>query len=389
MSRYEDEVPAYLTIRVTPQHSPIAAFADEEAWRARSTFPDLQGVGVGEFFWARERDMGGWELSEHGAPLPQQARDSLGSHFRKSAKEARDRGEEKAADAWAAAARRMDRKALDDISVRGENFRIVRATHFVRSGPNGPEPPRPSDPDPAEPGEADQLASPTKGFVVDPYQGTGLSHGLLKLDLIHFQGRLPGAPDEIAADAREAALRYPGGVLLPPVFIISERVNGCWGVHAPGSSHSTPQGARDYLSDWLRIFAPVMLGLTEEQRAVYARAADDLDARRRNALSVDGHRFRVTRVDRLMRIGPDGPERPRPSDFDPDPPIEVQARRLKAEEARAGDAGTDEPTDPTARAKYEELRALFEADEARRAALKAQKRIPRPTPPPTPDDTPD
>jgi hypothetical protein len=381
MSRYEDEVPAYLTIRVTPQDGPIAAFADEEAWRARSTFPDLQGVGIGEFFWARERDTGGWELSEHGAPLPQQARDSLGSHFRRSAKEARDRGEEKAAEMWTAAARRMDREVINDIGVRGENFRIVRATHFVRSGPNGPEPPRPSDPDPAEPGGADLLPRPTKGFVVDPYQGTGLSDGLLKLDLIHFQGRLPGAPEEIAADAREAALRYPGGVLLPAVFIISERVDGRWGVHAPGSSHATPQGARDYLSDWLRIFAPVMLGLTEEQRAAYARAADDLDERRRNALSVDGHRFRVTRVDRLMRIGPDGPERPRPSDFDPDPPTEAQAGRLKAEGVRGDDNGAGEPAapdpDPVARAKYEELQRLIQADIARRAALKS----PTPAPP--------
>jgi hypothetical protein len=385
MSRYEDEVPAYLTIRVTPQHSPIAAFADEEAWRARSSFPTLQSVGVGEFFWARERDAGGWELSEYGVGLPQQARDSLGRHFRGSAEEARGRGDEAAAEAWTAAALRMDREVVDDITVLDENFRIVRATHFVRSGPNGPEPPRPSDPDPLEPGDADLNPPPAKGIVVDPYQGTGLSDGLLKLDLIHFQGRLPGAPAEIAADSREAAVRYPGGVLLPAVFIVSVRVDGSWGIHAPGSSHPTPQGARDELSNWLRVFAPLTLDLTEEQRAAYARAADDLDERRRNAVSVGGHRFRVTRVDRLMRIGPDGPERPRPSDFDPDPPIEVQVGNLKAQglwddDVEAEDVQPAEP-DPVARATYEKLRRLVEEDSARRAALKARRTT---TPPPGP-----
>ncbi|WP_328917417.1 MULTISPECIES: DUF5954 family protein [unclassified Streptomyces] len=367
MSGYEDSVPAYLTIRVTAQDSPIAAFADQEAWLARDLYPHLMGVGVGEFFHAREHETGGWELSEFGENRPQAARDSLGSHFRWRAKEAEDAGQEKARRAWAAAALRMDRAVVDDIRVQGERFRIVRASHFIRMGSAGPEPPRPSDPDPGEVGEAHLLASRTKGFLVDPFTGTGLSEGILKLDLVQFVGAVPGAPEEIAEDARRAAVAYPGGVLLPAVFLVSERVDGRWKLHSPGSSFSTPQGARDSLAAWLRVMAPFTHDLPEDVCARYAEAADRFDAKRAHVLSVDGQRFRITRVERLMRIGPDGPEGPRPSDFDPDPPIEVQVRQLK-EQGRWKEEDDDRPFEPDERTV--KLRRLWEREHARRAALK-------------------
>ena len=37
------------------------------------------------------------------------------------------------------------------------------------------------------------------------------------------------------------------------------------------------------------------------------------------------------RLEMVARLGPDGPEPPRPSDFDPDPPVEVLAVQLRAE----------------------------------------------------------
>ncbi|MFC4465297.1 hypothetical protein ACFPH6_12230 [Streptomyces xiangluensis] len=43
MSGYADEVPGYLTFRVTPQEGPIAAFAEQEAWQARERYPQLLG----------------------------------------------------------------------------------------------------------------------------------------------------------------------------------------------------------------------------------------------------------------------------------------------------------------------------------------------------------
>ncbi|MFI1357061.1 DUF5954 family protein [Streptomyces sp. NPDC020898] len=371
MSDYRDEVPAYLTIRVTAQDGPIAAFAEQEAYEATKRYPDLMGVGIPEFFHTRECETGGWELFGHGSDTPQGSRDSLGSVFRMRAKGADDAGDEEARRKWMAAALRMDREVVNDVRVRGERFRIVRASRFVRMGPNGPEPPRPSDPDPAEVGEAHKVGPRTKGFVVDPFTGTGLSDGILKLDLIQFVGVTPGAPPEIRDEARRALHTHPGGVLLPAVYMISERVNGSWKAHNPGASDSTPQGARDSLASWLRVMAPFTQRLGEEKAAEYARIADHLDEKRSNVATVDGVRYRVTRVERLIRVGPDGPEGPRPSDFDPEPPVDVQTRQLK-EQGLWKEEDDDEPIVLDARTL--ELKELWDAETARRAAVRESRK---------------
>ncbi|MEU4347726.1 DUF5954 family protein [Streptomyces sp. NPDC023838] len=371
MNGYEDKVPAFLTFRVTPQEGPIAAFAEQEAWQARQRYPEILGVGVPEFFHARECETGGWELPEHSNDAPQGARDGLGCRFRGLAKDASDAGDDRARRKWLAAAARMDREVVDEVRVLGERFRIVRASRFIRMGPSGPEPPRPSDPDPGEVGESHRVPSRTKGFVIDPYTGTGLADSILKLDLVRFVGSAPGAPREVTDDAWRAAERYPGGVLLPAVFMVSEREDGKWRAHDPGAAYTTPQGARDSLADWLRVMAPFTLKLDEATRAVYAEAADRLDDKRRNALSVADRRFRVTRVERLVRIGPDGPEGPRPSDYDPEVPIEVQVRQLKEQGLWKEE---DEPVVLDDRAK--ELSRLWEEEMVRAAAAKERRRRP-------------
>ncbi|MFC0850247.1 DUF5954 family protein [Streptomyces noboritoensis] len=80
-------------------------------------------------------------------------------------------------------------------------------------------------------------------------------------------------------------------MLLPAVFMVSEREDGKWRAHDPGAAYATPQGARDSLAAWLRVMAPFTLKLDDATRAVYAQAADRLDDRRRNALSVAERRF--------------------------------------------------------------------------------------------------
>ncbi|MEU8585937.1 DUF5954 family protein [Streptomyces sp. NPDC048664] len=369
MNGYEDRVPAYLTFRVCAQEGPIAAFVDQEAWRARELYPEVRGVGLAEFFHAREHEAGGWELSEYGSTEPQGARDSLGHHFRVRAKAAEGAGDEKAGKAWMAAALRMDREVVDELRVCGERFRIVRASRYIRMGNGGPEPPRPSDPDPGEVGEAYRTPSRTKGLVVDPSVGTGMSEGLLKLDLVQLVGVAEGTPPDVRADSLRAAARYPGGVLLPAVYMTAERREGDWVAHNPGASHGTPQQARDALASWLRVMAPFSLRLSEEKRAEYARVADALDARRGNSVSVDGRRFRITRVERLIRIGPDGPEGPRPSDYDSQPPVAVHTRQLKEEGLWAEE---DEPVELDERDL--EFKALWEQEEARRAAVRESRR---------------
>ncbi|MEU5432302.1 DUF5954 family protein [Streptomyces sp. NPDC020719] len=374
MNGYEDGVPAFLQIRVTPQEGPIAAFAEQEAWQARQRYPDILGVGVPEFFHARECEQGGWELSEYSTDTPQGARDSLGHHFRMAAKEAEEAGDDKARRKWLAAAGRMDREVIDDVRVLGERFRIVRASRFIRMGPAGPEPPRPSDPDAAEVGEAHRFPSRTKGFVIDPYTGTGLADGILRLDLVHFVGSAPGAPREVTEDAWRAAERYPGGVLLPAVFMVSERDDGKWRAHDPGAAHSTPQGARDSLAAWLRVMAPFMYQLDEAERVAFAEAADRLDAKRSNSLTVDGHRLRVTRVERLVRIGPDGPEGPRPSDFDPQPPVEVHVRQLKEQGLWKEEDEEDDEESLELKENAREFARLWEQEQARAAEAKERRR---------------
>ncbi|MFJ9427367.1 DUF5954 family protein [Streptomyces sp. NPDC101249] len=380
MTGYEDGVPGYLTFRVTPQEGPVAAFAEQEAWQARELYPDLNGLALAEFFYAKELDSGGWALSKHLSDAPQGARDSLGHHFRMRAARARDEGDERAHAEWTAAALRMDREVVDEVRVRGERFRIVRASRFLRTGPDGPEPPRPSDPDPAEAGEAHMLPSRIEGHVIDPRLGTGLADGLLRLDLLRFLGAVPGAPAGLREDALDAAERCPGGVLLPAVFMISERVDGRWQAFHPGASDDTPQGARDGLTTWLRVMAPFTLVMTDEDRAAYARAADLLDEQRCDDLVVDGRWFRVTRVERLVRLGPDGPEGPRPHDFDPDPPVAVQNERsADGGRWRAGDDGDGDDEDdedlpnPVVEQQVRELQVLWEQELARRAAARERR----------------
>ncbi len=85
MNDPRDHVPAYRTIRVTAPEAPAAVAADTEAWRAHARYPDLRFAGP-VFGVAREREEGGWEAyPQFSALAPQDARDSMGSVFRRLA----------------------------------------------------------------------------------------------------------------------------------------------------------------------------------------------------------------------------------------------------------------------------------------------------------------
>ncbi|UQA93489.1 DUF5954 family protein [Streptomyces halobius] len=330
MSHYSEQVPAYRTIRVVAQDSPVAAFSDEEAWRARDAYPEILAAGGAVFGHVREREEGGWEVVSFGESAPQDSRDTMASTFRRLAQQAEKSGDEVGRAECMAAAVRLGWEKLDELTVLGDRYRVVHGEQFIRKGPDGPEPPRPSDPDPAEPGEAHRMPSRTTGFVIDPVVGTGMSEGILKLDLLQFVRAAGTVPPDVRRDSRRAKQTHPGGVLLPPGFMIAERVgDGRWKPHS--AACSTPQAARDALTMWLRVMAPVTLQLDQAERDAYERAANLLDERPGNEIEVaDGaHFFKVVRVERLVRVGPDGPEGPRPSDFDPDPPVEAHTQQLR------------------------------------------------------------
>jgi hypothetical protein len=73
-----------------------------------------------------------------GAPTPQDARDDLSAYFRRLGKEAEQAADRRAARKWLAAAGRMDREAVDEVSVLGIRYRVMRADQFIRTGPLGP-----------------------------------------------------------------------------------------------------------------------------------------------------------------------------------------------------------------------------------------------------------
>lgn len=347
--------------------------ADEEAWQARGAYPDLQFAGP-LFGVAREREQGGWELHRYfGVLVPQDARDSMGAHFRRLAEALRLRGEQGGREECLQAAERLDGEILDEVTVLGVRYRVVRADRFIHSSPAGPEPPRPSDPDPGEPGQAAPVPDPADGFVVDPAAATGMSKGILKLELLEALYPANAVPPHVRNDCMQALGTHPGGVLLPPAFTTAELVGGRWKPMQAGTS-PTPQDARDTLALYLRVMAPWKLNLGQSERAVYVAAAERLDAGRPNDVDVSGRRFRVVRVERLMRIGPDGPEGPRPSDPDSEPPGSPQTQPSRELEGVSGEnqdtpAGLNEDTQRLARLFYEE-------EERRKARWKGPRHRP-------------
>ncbi|WP_106258347.1 DUF5954 family protein [Actinomadura rubrobrunea] len=117
------------------------------------------------------------------------------------------------------------------------------------------------------------------------------------------------------ADARRSIIAYPEPVAVGALFTAAERVPGGWQVRCPYDP--LPQGARELLADHLDDRAALAGG---ERGAQLRAAARDLCAGPpRDEVRAGGHRFRVLRIEQLVRHGPDGPEPPRPTDPDPAP----------------------------------------------------------------------
>lgn len=115
---------------------------------------------------------------------------------------------------------------------------------------------------------------------------------------------------------------------------------------------------------YLRVMAPWTLDLDPAERAVYAAAADRLDAARADEVEVAGRRFRVVRVERLVRIRPDEPGGPRPSDPDPQPPVMLQAPPLRGAGQLTDDGDGEDPVELDEHAR--KFRQLFGEEEERR-----------------------
>jgi hypothetical protein len=329
--------------------SPVADLAEVAAWKARKRYPSTLLAGGPVFGVARERAEGEWVVEAYFAGLaPQDARDSLGAHFRQLAAAAGANGRAE----YAKAAERLDGEGTDELTVGGSRYRVVRADRFIRMGPDGPEPPRATDPDPEpDPGWTGgpvAAADPAAGMVIAP-AGSG-GEGVLYAELLAAVRKNGAAPRGVRDDSRRAARTHPDGVLLPATFMTAEREDGRWRPHSTGTA-AIPRDARNGLAMHLRVLVPWQNDLTPEEHEVYKRAADHLDAEQLDEVDVAGRHFRIVRVERLVRVGPDGPEGPRPSDLDA---LEPEPEPEPAAEADS---------------RTQRFRDLFEAENRRRAAL--------------------
>lgn len=266
---------------------------------------------------ACEPGASGWRLlTPMTDGFPQAARDALNSHLWFRAKD--DTDDPVLRRELLLAVGRLESEPLDELTVAGTRYRVVRGDEFFYTHDGRVEPPRPTDPDPAVPDWDERTSDPELDgqVVIDHEAATGVMASAERLALrdLHYSSlRYPAA---VRADSRSALRTHPGVVLLPAAFRVVERTEDGW--EPVINILATPHAARRALAEALTTMWPRMYALDPGQEAAYARAAEAFrSAGRANELQVDGRQFYVVRVARLIRVGADGPELPRPSDVDP------------------------------------------------------------------------
>ncbi|MFJ6695345.1 DUF5954 family protein [Streptomyces sp. NPDC091272] len=286
-------------------------------------------------------------VSEVTAGCPQQARDALNSLLWIKAKDdAPDKAQRRA---LLAAVARLERERVDELTVLGARYRIVRAEEYVALDANGDiEMPRPTDPEPLHPDwtRGAKGPRPDEGLLLDADAPLTPALAVERLSLrdLAYRGtvRFPAA---VIHDSLQALESHPDVLLLPATFAIVERnhTDTAW---TPGSSlHATAHDARrtlDFSLVWMEPRRRGLLPLHGEHKSdartvvaegthpklpeltVYAEAADRLRAGRLNQIEVNGAVSRIGRIRRLLRWGPDGPEGPRPSDVNSQDPSQIR-----------------------------------------------------------------
>ncbi|MFB7587105.1 DUF5954 family protein [Streptomyces sp. NPDC056169] len=305
---------------------PVAWVTEADAVEAAARYPRLAVRGA--LFGAAAREPGGpWRIVVPvRSGMPQETRDSLQSMFFFRAKD--DTDDPAVRRELLKAVRVLEREPVDEVEVLGTTYRVVRADEFARWGDDGLEPPRPTDPEPVfrvwerQPGER---RSDDTDAVLDPETVRGVMAEALRIGLREFHYTGERYPADVRADSLEAVTTHPDIAMLPVTFGIVERHGDGWQPH--GSLAPTPHDARRDLyvglgGLWARVYE-----WDDEQRERY-RAAGELfrAAGRADEARVDGREFRICRVERMIRFGPDGPEGPRPSDIDRYGPMKMHPR---------------------------------------------------------------
>ncbi|PAZ17074.1 hypothetical protein CLM62_04400 [Streptomyces sp. SA15] len=255
--------------------------------------------------------------------MPQMARDGLNSYLWFTAKD--DTDDPAVRRELLAAVAVLEREPVNEVEACGVRYRIVRGDEFARVGDDGLEPPRPTDPEPVERSwdrRARDTPSPDIGFVLDPDSVDGPAAGALKLGLRDFAYKGFRFPSDVRADSQRAVTTHPDVVLLPTGFGVVERDGHGW--QPRGVLMSTPHDARRLLYSGLSEVWALLYRFDDEKKARYAKAAEEYRAlERADGFRFEGRAFRICRIGRLLRMGPDGPETPRPSDEDEYGPMKI------------------------------------------------------------------
>jgi hypothetical protein len=323
MSSEEQAEPDGLIMRVQPAEHPVAAAQEADAVDAARRYAHYVIRGPLFGLAARASGEAGWRVVAPVAEgFPQEARDALNSYLWLKAKD--DTDDRLLRRELLAAVARLEREPLDELTVAGVRYRVVRAEEFVHTDENGLEPPRPADRDAVVP-RWDVVDDPAldEEFVIDHAAVTGVAAGAERLALreVHYRGE--HYPADVRADSRRALDTHPGVVLLPAAYRVVERTEDGWEPYS--AVLPTPHAARRTLVTALTELWPRMHRLEPDEQAEYARVAEEFrTAGRANELTARGRRFCVARIGRMVRIGLDGPEPPRPSDIDPYGPSKIR-----------------------------------------------------------------
>ncbi|MDG4798348.1 DUF5954 family protein [Micromonospora sp. WMMD1082] len=314
---HEEHARSPAVVRVERPTDPVGAITDHDAVSRTHAYPVVR-IGAPLFGHAVDLGDGRWQVHALLDHTPQDARNTLAHRLRERLLDTTDPA---LAAEVTAVAQLLDREKIDEVVVAGQIHRVIRADTFARFGPDGPEPPRPTDPDPRDFTDHDSFCD--EEVIADPAAATGVGTAMLKVDLLtaHYPRAL--VPADVYADSVAAVRSHPHAAVLPARYAAAEHVDGAW--QPISHAVATPQEARDELAFTFRHIEPRHRPLTPDQNAAYQQAADHLDRNRIDEITALGRRFRITRVETLLRFSPNGPEGPRPSDHDPDPPPEAAA----------------------------------------------------------------
>lgn len=220
----------------------------------------------------------------------------------------------------------LERESANEIEACGVRYRVVHGDEFARVGDDGLEPPRPTDPEPADRSwdrRKRDSPSPDLGFVLDPERADGPAAGAMKLGLQEFAYTGVHFPYDVRSESKRAVTTHPELVLLPTTFSVVER-GGPGGWRPCRAVMATPHDARRLLYDGMAEMWAVLYKFDDATKARYAKAAEEYRALgRADEFEADDRVFRICRVERLLRMGPDGPEMPRPTDVDEYGPMKM------------------------------------------------------------------